>query len=215
MTFRLRMPLAWRWIFALSVLGTLPLLSEAATRRAAPAKAKTTVPHAANQDGIAETRLLEVYQLIAANRSRDALTKVGEIVKLYPNFQLAQLVYGDLLASRVRPVHALGDVPADIANSAPAALVELREESTRRVRAIRERPKAGLIPSQFLAISQATRHAIAVDASRSRLYLFENRPSGLTLIADYYISVGKAGVSKTAQGDQRTPLGVYFITSHQ
>ena len=34
------------------------------------------------------------------------------------------------------------------------------------------------------------------------------------LIADYYTSVGKAGVSKNTQGDQRTPLGVYYITSH-
>jgi murein L,D-transpeptidase YafK len=53
-----------------------------------------------------------------------------------------------------------------------------------------------------------------VDASRSRLYLFENRPTGLTLVADYYISVGKAGVAKVSQGDQRTPLGVYYITSN-
>jgi murein L,D-transpeptidase YafK len=46
------------------------------------------------------------------------------------------------------------------------------------------------------------------------LYLFENRAGGLNLVADYYVSVGKAGVSKTAQGDQRTPLGIYYITSN-
>lgn len=214
MIFRMRMPLAWWRMFFLSLLCALPVLSEARTKQPSPPKAVASVAHEASQDDIAETRLLEVYQLIASNRSRDALMKAGEIVQEHPNFQLAQLVYGDLLAARVRPVNALGDVPADMARSAPNALVELREESTRRVRAIRERPKAGTIPSQFLAISQATRHAIAVDASRSRLYLFENRPAGLKLIADYYVSVGKAGVSKTAQGDQRTPLGVYFITSH-
>jgi len=53
-----------------------------------------------------------------------------------------------------------------------------------------------------------------VDTSRSRLYLFENTPSGLSLLADYYLSVGKAGTSKTAEGDQRTPLGVYYISSN-
>jgi murein L,D-transpeptidase YafK len=93
-------------------------------------------------------------------------------------------------------------------------LAELREESQRRVRALRERPEAGTIPSQFLALSQKTRHAIAVDASRSRLYLFENTPTGLVLAADYYISVGKAGTAKSTEGDQRTPLGVYYITSN-
>jgi cyclophilin family peptidyl-prolyl cis-trans isomerase len=52
-----------------------------------------------------------------------------------------------------------------------------------------------------------------VDASRSRLYLFENTPQGLRLVADYYASVGKLGIEKSVEGDQRTPLGVYFITS--
>jgi murein L,D-transpeptidase YafK len=37
---------------------------------------------------------------------------------------------------------------------------------------------------------------------------------GLKLLADYYISVGKLGVAKVEEGDQRTPLGVYYITSN-
>jgi L,D-transpeptidase YnhG len=53
-----------------------------------------------------------------------------------------------------------------------------------------------------------------VDTSRSRLYLFRNGPNGLVLEADYYISVGKSGVDKSIEGDARTPLGVYFITSN-
>ena len=71
-----------------------------------------------------------------------------------------------------------------------------------------------MVPAQFLQLSQRTRHAIAVDASRSRLYLFANTADGLNLIGDYYISVGKAGTSKDVEGDQRTPLGVYYITSN-
>ena len=52
-----------------------------------------------------------------------------------------------------------------------------------------------------------------MDTSRSRLYLFENTAQGLRLVADYYASVGKLGIEKEVEGDQRTPLGVYFITS--
>ena len=33
-------------------------------------------------------------------------------------------------------------------------------------------------------------------------------------MGDYYISVGKSGTEKSAEGDQRTPLGVYYITSN-
>ena len=174
--------------------------------------------HAAEQGpadgGSAEASLLEVYALMAKGQSRAALDKASKIVQDFPNFQLAQLVYGDLLAARVRPVSALGDVPADIAKAGAEVLTELRDESQKRVSATKDRPRAGWVPSQFLQISQKTRYAIAVDASRSRLYLFENRPSGMALVADYYISVGKAGVSKTSQGDQRTPLGVYYVTSN-
>jgi L,D-transpeptidase YnhG len=167
-----------------------------------------------DSDGVAEARLIEIYTLIGKGQSRDALAKATKLVDELPHFQLAQLVYGDLLAARIRPVKALGDVPDDLARSAGSTLGELREESLRRIRALREQPPAGLIPTQILALSQRSRHAIAVDASRSRLYLFENTPAGLRLVADYYISVGKAGTSKAAEGDQRTPLGVYYITSN-
>jgi murein L,D-transpeptidase YafK len=70
------------------------------------------------------------------------------------------------------------------------------------------------VPAQFVQLSAQNKHAIAIDASRSRLYLFENEPAGPKLIADYYISVGKLGVEKATEGDLRTPLGVYFITSN-
>ena len=176
--------------------------------------AKQAVIQPKDSDGVAEARLIEIYTLIGKGQSRDALAKATKLVDELPHFQLAQLVYGDLLAARIRPVKALGDVPDDLARSAGSTLGELREESLRRIRALREQPPAGLIPTQILALSQRSRHAIAVDASRSRLYLFENAPAGLRLVADYYISVGKAGTSKVAEGDQRTPLGVYYITSN-
>ncbi len=181
------------------------------------AKAAVPATHTAptaSDNGLAEARLVEGYQLMVNGHSREALEKIGQVVQDYPNFQLAQLVYGDLLTARMRPLQELGDMPPTLAASAGTALGDLREEFQKRMKARRERPLAGTIPSQFLAIARNTKHAIAVDASRSRLYLFENRANGLVLIADYYTSVGKAGVSKTTQGDQRTPLGVYYITSH-
>jgi murein L,D-transpeptidase YafK len=150
--------------------------------------------------------------LVAKSESRQALEQAQSLVRDYPNFQLAQLVYGDLLSARIRQVHTVGDVPQPVSKEAATALGDLRDESQLRLRALRERPPAGAVPSQFLALSSRNRHAIAVDASRSRLYLFENKASGLTLIADYYISIGKSGFEKKSEGDARTPLGVYFIT---
>jgi murein L,D-transpeptidase YafK len=162
--------------------------------------------------GLAESRLIEVYQLVAKSESRQALERAQNLVRDYPHFQLAQLVYGDLLSARIRHVQTVGDVPESISMGGATALSELRDESQLRLRALRERPPVGAVPSQFLALSSRNRHAIAIDASRSRLYLFENKASGLTLIGDYYISIGKSGYDKKTEGDSRTPLGVYFIT---
>jgi murein L,D-transpeptidase YafK len=166
----------------------------------------------------AEAKLLRIYQLIGKGQNRLALAESEQLLKAQPNFQLAQLVHGDLLSSFVRPVNGLGDLPkttrltASASSETSSALNELREESLQRLKALRERPPSNTLPSQFLALSERNKHAIAVDASRSRLYLFENSITGVRLIADYYISVGKLGIEKKVEGDQRTPLGVYYIT---
>lgn len=175
--------------------------------------------------GRAETQLIEIYQLISRGERRDALAKTEALVQAHPNYQLAQLVLGDLLTLQTRPIRLLGDVPDTQAMAAAEQLSVLREESRRRLRALTERPPEGHVPTQFLALSAQSRHAIAIDASRSRLYLFENvmtetpgangrRSPQLRLLGDYYISVGLSGIEKVVEGDKRTPLGVYYITSN-
>jgi L,D-transpeptidase YnhG len=162
----------------------------------------------------AEARLIQIYQRIGAGQSRPALLLADKLVADYPNFALAQLVHGDLLQAQSHALHAVGDVPEATARAAaPGTLGELREEALQRLKALRERPPVGMVPSQFVRLSERNKHAIAVDASRSRLYLLENSAAGPHVVADYYISVGKLGIEKTIEGDQRTPLGIYFITS--
>ena len=160
-----------------------------------------------------EARLIEVYQLIHDGDARTALARAETLTRDVPNFQLAQLVYGDLLLARRQPLEAMGAAPPELAASSPDQLAQLRQEATLRLAALTERPPADAVPRQFIDIPPSTRHAIAVDASRSRLYLFANDAKGLRLIADHYVSLGRLGVDKKEQGDQRTPLGAYFITS--
>ena len=212
-----------RHLFALVVAVTVGLvpLAHADTKKKNPSSvtggsSSSTFKKARNagQAGLAEASLIEVYQLIAKTQNREALEKAEKLVQQHPNFQLAQLVYGDLLAARTRAVRTMGDVPESMLKVAAPALEQLRDESQVRLKALRERPPAGAVPSEFLTLATRNKHAIAVDASRSRLYLFENRPEGMTLVADYYISVGKSGLEKNIEGDLRTPLGIYFITSN-
>ena len=200
-------------------LAMLGLLAGGSGWAAASAKKTTRVPvpvpvKRAVRDGDAEARLIEIYRLIGGAQGRQALRRAEALVRDHPNFQLAQLVYGDLLSAQARPVRAIGDVPDAATGSAGQTLSELRDESQLRIRALRERPVPGTIPAQFFQLSTRNRHAIAIDTTRARLYLFENTPAGLKLLADYYISVGKSGTEKTAEGDLRTPLGIYFVTSN-
>lgn len=194
--------------------------TQARGRKGAAPEAKTAAARPARRAGApiqeasnAEARLIAVYEMFGRGQTRPALAKARDLVRDHPNFQLAQLVYGDLLAAQVPPTNALPDTASIAKMRGNPAMAELHEESKRRLQALRDRPPANAVPSQFLALSTRSRYAIAVDASRSRLYLFENSDKGLKLAADYYISVGKSGTDKLTEGDARTPLGVYYITS--
>ncbi len=162
----------------------------------------------------AEARLIQVYKLIGTGQARQALPLAEQLTKSFPTFQLGHLVYGDLIRLQTRPVTTLGDLPAGMNKPAQvAALAELREESLQRVKALQEPPPEGAVPSQILGLTTRNKHVIVVDASKSRLYLLENSAAGLKLIQNHYISVGKAGIGKYAEGDSKTPLGVYYLTT--
>jgi len=159
-----------------------------------------------------EARLIEIYRLIKAGDTRQALVLAESLSRDVPNFQLAQLLYGDLLLTRRGKLESLELAPSELPASAAANWAQLRQEAAVRLAAITEPPPTNALPRQFLDLPPSTRHAIAVDASRSRMYLFENDARGLRLVSDHYVSLGRLGVDKREQGDQRTPLGVYFVT---
>jgi len=68
-------------------------------------------------------------------------------------------------------------------------------------------------PEQVLGLARNVRHVVVVDASHSRVYVFEQKSSGLQLVRSFYASIGRAGFDKEVEGDLRTPLGIYHITS--
>lgn len=154
----------------------------------------------------AESRLVYVFQQIEQNQINEALAELDVLLADTPNFRLAQLVYSDLL--RLRSGLSLNQA----SEAERARLQGLHDELRLRLSAVAAPPPQGAVPAQFLQLDASVRHAIAVDAAKSRLYLFANGEQGLSLVGDFYISVGKLGVDKRVEGDQRTPLGMYFTT---
>ena len=161
----------------------------------------------------AEERVIDIYQALRAGDRKTALSLAEALASDLPNFQLGRLLYADLLATSInKPV----DLKSLAATSAEGKknLQALLEESRLRLQALTEVPAAGSLPDNLLALPDSTRHVIAVDTSRSRLYWLVNKakpgqPLDLVLEKDLYISVGRNGVEKQVEGDGRTPLGVY------
>jgi murein L,D-transpeptidase YafK len=158
-----------------------------------------------------EDRLSRVFESIEANRFDEALTRVDALIRDYPNFRLAHLVRGDLLLARTRPLQTFGNVVKTVP---PEKIDGLRAEALARLRALRERPSEDRVPRVLLQLHHEQKHALVVDSRRSRLYVFANDKGRPRLIADYYVTLGKNGIDKVREGDQKTPLGVYHVTAN-
>lgn len=159
-----------------------------------------------------EPALSGVVEAIEANRLDVALERVEKLIATHPNFRLAHLIRGDLLLARARPLQTFGNVVKTV----PREKVEdLRAEALARLRALREeRPHAERLPRAILQLRPDQRHALLVDSRHSRLYVFENVDGRPQYVADYYVSLGKRGVDKAREGDQKTPIGVYHVTAN-
>jgi hypothetical protein len=153
--------------------------------------------------------LYRTMQEISANRLGPALTEIDKVIGTYPNFRLAHLIKGDLLLARRQPITMVGN-----AEHAPQARVEeLRDEARVRLARYHQTRPGDLVPRYLVQLDAEQRHALVVDTSKSTLYVFEHRNGELRYVADYYTTIGKNGIDKNREGDQKTPLGVYHVTS--
>ena len=156
-----------------------------------------------------EALLVRTMREINANRLDVALVEVDKMIDAYPNFRLAHLIKGDILLARARPLTTIGDVigaPSD-------EIQDLRDEARARIARQEQRRPAGRVPRYLVQLTNEQRHAVVVDTSKSTLYVFENDDGKLRYLTDYYVSIGKNGIDKFREGDNKTPLGVYHVTN--
>ena len=156
-----------------------------------------------------EVLLLRVLSEIEGQRLDRALERVEQMLERFPNYRLGHLIKGDLLLAQANAIGGIG-TPVELS---PERVADLRAEAQARLASYRHRPPAGHVPRNLVRMNAEQSHAVVVDAGRSRLYLFRNEGSSPRLVADYYVVQGEAGIDKFREGDKRTPLGVYRITS--
>lgn len=157
-----------------------------------------------------DAELVRVLRGLGQTRFDTSLNTTERIAALHPNFQLVHLLRADLLAARAGASAKTASFDA----AASARLDELRAEALVRLRAYDERPADGQLPAYLVLFSPKQRHALVVDASRSRAYLYRNDDGELRLVDDFYTSLGRQGTGKFREGDKRTPLGVYEVVSY-
>ena len=167
-------------------------------------------PHAITDELSSQTELQFITAIdeISNNRIDSAIEQFSQLTQQAPKFTLAKLIYADLLASRIGQFSTMGN------NSMlnPAKLKALKAEAKSRVKYHQQKSRVNQLPKDLVQMTDQQPYAVMVDISQSRLYLFANDNGVPKLIKDYYASSGKAGADKQVSGDNKTPVGVYFVT---
>lgn len=156
-----------------------------------------------------EQQFTAAVELLRAGRSSDALSTLENLTRREPNFRLAQLFYGELLAALSGA--GGGTLIAGGITTDPR-LRDLAEEARVRLASERAVPGPGMVPNAVLQLSDAFAHAIVVDLPRARLYVLKNENGGLQLQRHNYAAMGRNGARKQSAGDMRTPVGLYHVT---
>jgi len=173
--------------------------------------AADTVTHIAalnNLDTSHEKMLINALDNIRDGELETAISSIKLIVDAYPNYRLAQLMYADLLMAKSYPIRDFGNF-----QSAPYdQILALMNEAKARWQYYQAPPPQDKIPASLIKLSENQQHAVIVDLQTSRLYVYKNRNGIPELVHDLYISIGKNGIGKDTEGDQKTPVGVYFVT---
>ncbi|MDB5807364.1 MAG: hypothetical protein JWN73_4686 [Betaproteobacteria bacterium] len=195
---------SWRGRLAAAALA-VPLF---AVLGPVPAQAQVLIEHTASGD--VEAALGGIFKAIEDNKLEDAYNRVNALLVARPNYRLAYLIKGDLLLARGAAISKMGAMPG-----APADKVsDLRAEALQRLRAYREKPPVDQIPRYLLQMRADQKHAVVIDTKKSRLYVYANDNGRPRFVADFYMSHGKNGIDKVREGDQKTPIGVYYVTSY-
>ena len=163
---------------------------------------------------IIDSLLIKGLLEIAQGKTKQAINTINELIVTAPNFKLAYLIRGDLLAAQGRPLLAFGDSSLSDGkiNNDDHNLEGLREEARVRLDYYLSDKKYTQLPNLLVKLGAEQENLIVVDTTSSRLFLYKKVDGVLAYVADYYVTIGRNGPGKQIQGDKRTPLGVYFAS---
>ncbi len=153
-----------------------------------------------------EQQLISALTSIQTQHLDLAISKLHKLVKSKPDFKLAQLVYADMMLAKSQGLKVVGQLL-----NKNQLLDGFMQEARKRWYSSKNPVKQEMLPAALLNLDKQYKYAVVVELNNSRLYLFENNNGVPKQLDNYYVSMGKSGPYKQFEGDNRTPLGVYFI----
>lgn len=173
--------------------------------------------HKSNQDQFVnllqspEVQLLDISEHLYNGEFDAAEGELKSLLAVNPKFRLAHFLYAELMAAKSGLGAEISEGQLAENNERFKLIDELRRRNAHRSEVIAYAD--GKIPDLLLQLSPSQKQVVVVDENLSRAHVFRNIDSQLSLVGDFYITVGKNGILKNTEGDGRTPTGVYFITS--
>ncbi len=193
---------------ATSLLLFLILGALARPEWAAPIDVATSLPPEVTSTQ--ERRLVESLVALRAGDLEGASARLEALVERQPDFRLAHLIRGDLWRAQAGGITGFGEGLADESERVADLLFEARA----RWKRFQEAPPARALPEGLLRLADAAPSVLVIDLKENRLFVFERQEQRLVKTGDYYASIGKKGSEKQVEGDERTPVGYYLVSSY-
>jgi len=156
-----------------------------------------------NGDYLIRQAFQEILQKGDVNKVEDLIQKT---TNEFPNFKLANYLEAEFYSAMAGKPVALSEKVLVRDSELPHNLLEeakLRVSTPNNLTPYR--------PLQVLKMPENANYVILIDASLSRAYILKNQNGEPVWDRDFFITMGQLGVGKNAEGDQRTPLGLYQV----
>ena len=158
-----------------------------------------------------EIQLHQAFNDYTHGKPIQALHGIEHLIATYPNFLPAYILRGEMLLGQ----SGIPSIIHVIQNHDALRIRDLMDEL--RVRLSYQSPAKlnSLIPSQIVSLSPKVEYILFFDIKFSRLYLLQHQHAKPPeVIADLYASAGREGMGKIAEGDLKTPAGVYYTNGY-
>ena len=157
-----------------------------------------------------EQALITATRLISAGAFENALSTLNALTDEFPQSRVGHLLKADVFA-------ALAGTGEQISKLKSVEIESLRQQIKLRWRNHHEfsDKNEDLVPDKLIKVSEQQSLILYVDLPAARLYIFSNNGQELVSEADYYVTIGKRGFGKEREGDLKTPVGIYSISSYK